>query len=373
MRRLALFLLIAASWLHKECVLAATASSASCSAPQNSHHRPEKPASAQHSIRIGDHTLPVQYTDNVPLSADELDELADGMIRHSKTAKPHRFQTTGLNPDDFKLAYTFEVAATREGLAHLSDALGLPALDRFLEAAVDSSCTAFLMNAVVLGPGLGLETPWGDFALRLHNDQSLAEYGAVAGVELPLDGGARTVAILYLSNVSSGGELEVFDDGPEHSTDLTAAAEDHAAQTCTSSSTESDCPSRALDDVLRNSTLGRVRPVKGRLLHFDGYYAHAVRRVTHAEGTASQTRVSLVLEQFQYPAAVVRTIPTLQSQCRGQPLYETDELKARFHGKHAKKGSRIAGKQFERCVNGARAPSGIKIPLKQCLLSHLDI
>uniref|UniRef100_A0A7S4SKK8 Uncharacterized protein n=1 Tax=Alexandrium monilatum TaxID=311494 RepID=A0A7S4SKK8_9DINO len=246
-------------------------------------------------------------------------------MREEKGIKrPYRFDRA------FSSAYTFFFTSTLEGLPHASAVLGLP-LEGFLDRGVDPRCNAFFLNGVVLSAGAApAQPPWHDFAITVHADQSLRVYAA--DVALPDDGTARTVVILYLSDVLAGGELEVYD----HFGAAEAAhreAERRALSRCRGGrgAKRARCESLVADRAILNTTRGRLAPRRGRLVRFRGSRSHAVRRLRTVVGaSAEQARVSLVLEQFSFPPGVLRRIPTVWSERGGRPLFASGALRERF-------------------------------------------
>merc|ERR1712048_374340 len=66
----------------------------------------------------------------------------------------------------FSQAYTFELTSTLAGLPLVEDVLGLP-VGRFFDRAVDPSCNAFFLNAVVANASSGhAKPPWHNFWLK---------------------------------------------------------------------------------------------------------------------------------------------------------------------------------------------------------------
>jgi len=241
----------------------------------------------------------------------------------------HRFAAA------FDGACTFHVAAaTQSGLALAPDVLGLP-LRPFLDRGLDSKCNAFFLNAVVLGADSPASAaPWHDFAVAVHADQSLRAYAA--NMAIPNDGVAETVVILYLTDIAGGGELEVY----EHfqvAEEAHRAAEIRAAKRCSRwrGVRRVSCQMLEVDSTIAKVTVGRVLPRKGRLVRFEGSRSHAVRRLNGTSVPASGKspgllRVSLVLEQFDYPKEALDQIPTVWSEHRGRPFFATAALRQRF-------------------------------------------
>lgn len=237
--------------------------------------------------------------------------------------------------DAFDGAYTFHLAAASQcGLAFAPDVLGLP-LQPFLDRSLDSKCNAFFLNAVVLGAeSPASPAPWHDFAVAVHADQSLRAYAA--NVAVPNDGVAETVVILYLTDIAGGGELEVY----EHfqvAEEVHRLAERRAAKRCSRwrGVRRVRCQSLAVDSTIAEVTVGRVLPRKGRLIRFEGSRSHAVRRLNRSDALTlakppGLLRVSLVLEQFHYPQEALEQIPTVWSEHRGNPFFNTAALRRRF-------------------------------------------
>lgn len=258
-----------------------------------------------------------------------LNELYNGILNITLRGGKGRVRPYQFAPA-FQNAYTFFFTSTLKGLAYASAVLELP-LERFVDHGLDPTCNAFFLNAVVLSADMApMKPPWRDFAITVHADQSLRVHAA--DVSLPDDGTARTVVILYLNDVFAGGELEVYEHF-ELAEAVHRDAQDHAALQCQKKvgASKAQCEARVIDRMIRNTTVGRIVPRKGRLVRFQGSHSHAVRRLhSKARMSTHDLRISLVLEQFHYPQGVLNRIPMVWSEHKGRPFFASTALRNQF-------------------------------------------
>lgn len=327
-------LLREAAWAGGLLLLAAEAGAGSTSGAR----RPELLGLTLPLQRAGEHGAPIRLQDEAfPMLY--LSALREGILNSTRRNIGRGITQELRFSSALEGAYTFFFTAAKGGLRYASEVLGLP-LAPFLARSVDPSCNAFFMNGVVLRRNSPTgKQPWQDFAVTFHADQSLRDFAR----ELPLPSGgtARTVVILYLSDVAAGGELEVYDHYALSEPEYRSATE-RASLGCLGrrGTAGARCRARLADHGLRNMTLGRLRPRTGRLVQFEGQLSHAVRRLRpppatdeeEGEGHNAQeeVRVSLVLEQFAYPAEALRRIPSVWSEQRGQPFFASQRLHDRF-------------------------------------------
>mmetsp|Transcript_23775 Transcript_23775/g.43244 ORF Transcript_23775/g.43244 Transcript_23775/m.43244 type:complete len:387 (-) Transcript_23775:6-1166(-) len=256
-------------------------------------------------VSIGTHPGPVSAVDDV-FTTNEVGKIRDIVLALSDAARGPKGGIQFGNRGGFEGLYSWGIFFTQEGLLALADQF--PPLRAFFEEAIDPESNCFLLNSVVTKPGTRQSPPEHGWATGLHLDNTMARFA-----EEMEGSSARTVSILYLqSGVGPGmrgGELEVFDDGLKYELKVMQQLDD--PRHCPN---DPSCAEGLSARLLKPHLAARVSPLPGRLVQFNGSLPHAVRATpdTHPAASARDSlRVSLILEQFSYPAHFLRDVPTL--------------------------------------------------------------
>jgi hypothetical protein len=161
----------------------------------------------------------------------------------------------------FSGTYGFSVTFRLGGL---SEVTGLfPAFAPFLEAALLPGCNAFLLNPLLIQNGRGVGA---------HQDRSMGYYGA--GIGCPV-----AVSVLYIQvpEQLAGGELRLYH---------------------------------------RGARVAALRPMPRSLVTFRGDLVHEVVAVDAGAPELSAARISLVVEQYRLPEALLAKVPRLELRTR---------------------------------------------------------
>jgi hypothetical protein len=161
----------------------------------------------------------------------------------------------------FSGTYGFSVTFRREALSQVTERF--PAFAPFLKAALLPDCNAFLLNPLLVQNGRGVGT---------HLDRSMGYYGA--GLECPL-----AVSVLYVQvpEQLAGGELRLYHRGQK---------------------------------------VAALTPLPRSLVTFRGDMVHEVVAVEAGASELSSARISLVVEQYRVPEALLPKVPALQLRTR---------------------------------------------------------
>lgn len=259
-------------------------------------HLPEVPV--PRFISVGTHIGAASAVDN-RFSEAQVSDLREVVLDLSDAARGAKGGIQFGNRGGFEGLYSWGIFFTLEGLLALANQF--PPFRDFFEEALDPASNCFLLNSVVTKPGTRQSPPEHGWATGLHLDDSMVRFAN------ELDGGkgyARTVAILFLqSGVGKGmggGELEVYDDNLKYRMKVMQQITD--PQFCLD---DLECAIQQTAELLGPNLAARLAPLPGRLVQFNGSLPHAVRAtpVEHPAATErEQLRVSLILEQFSYPA-----------------------------------------------------------------------
>lgn len=343
-------------------------------------------------MRIGDHVVPGEFVDDA-FEPSYLDEL-------EKFVMLHRTDVPSTDPDTvFAGSIGFDVKLTLAGLPFLTEVLGFP-IDDFLDKAVDANCNAFLFNSVVMSPfyTATLKPPLQNFGIPPHFDQSLRN-SAVPEYRINVETYARTVAVLYLTNMQmDGGELEVYNDTDvwyqiskdhtrlTHETEIAEIACQNIANKSTIASLR--CLTSVTEKITADKAVARIKPRKGRLAHFDGQFMHGVRK-PHRKPAGekrkkavgnTEWRASLVLEQYWFPKKIVDGATIMMSnkgikkyeeghgRAPGTPFYATKEVEKKFESEGripTKRGADgIIHHKYRECVERLRSLPAQERPRK---------
>jgi hypothetical protein len=161
----------------------------------------------------------------------------------------------------FTGTYGFSVTFRREALSEV--AAHFPAFAPFLEAALLPDCDAFLLNPLLIQNGRGVEA---------HLDRSMGYYGA--GIGSPV-----AVSVLYVQvpEQLAGGELRLYH---------------------------------------RGERVAALAPLPRSLVTFRGDLVHEVVAVKTGAPELSAARISLVVEQYRLPKALLAGVPMLELRTR---------------------------------------------------------
>lgn len=159
--------------------------------------------------------------------------------------------------DQFSGTYGFSITFRREALSAVTDRF--PAFAPFLEAALLPDCNAFLLNPLLVQNGRGVEA---------HIDRSMEYYGA--GIGCPF---AVSVFYVQVPEQLAGGELRLYH---------------------------------------RGQRVGALAPLPRSLVTFRGDLAHEVVAVATGAPELSAARISLVVEQYRVPEALLARVPALE-------------------------------------------------------------
>ena len=161
----------------------------------------------------------------------------------------------------FTGTYGFSITFRREAVPEVTDQF--PAFAPFLEAALLPGCNAFLLNPLLIQNGRGVDT---------HLDRSMNFYETHIGCPV-------AVSVLYVQVPEhlSGGELRLYH---------------------------------------RGKRVAALAPQARSLVTFRGDLAHEVAAVEAGAPELSAARISLVVEQYRLPEAVVAKVPPLELRTR---------------------------------------------------------
>jgi hypothetical protein len=167
---------------------------------------------------------------------------------------------TNLTPQ-FSGTYGFSVTFRREALSEVTGRF--PAFAPFLDAALLSDCNAFLLNPLLIQNGRGVEN---------HLDKSMMYYGA--GIDCPI-----AVSVLYVQvpGQLAGGTLRLFHRGAQ---------------------------------------VAVLEPRPNSLVTFRGDLVHEVVAVEAGAPELSAARISLVVEQYRLPEALLARVPRMELRTR---------------------------------------------------------
>ena len=157
----------------------------------------------------------------------------------------------------FSGTYGFSVTFRREGLSEVTGRF--PAFAPFLETALLPGCNAFLLNPLLVQNGRGVDA---------HIDRSMGFYGADIGCPV-------AVSVLYVQvpEQLAGGELRLYH---------------------------------------RGRRVAALAPMPRSLVTFRGDLAHEVVAVDAGAPALSEARISLVVEQYRVPEALLARVPALE-------------------------------------------------------------
>jgi hypothetical protein len=160
----------------------------------------------------------------------------------------------------FSGTYGFSITFRREALPTLTDRF--PSFAPFLQAALLPDCNAFLLNPLLVQNGRGVEA---------HIDRSLEYY---AGIGCPV-----AVSVLYVQVPEhlAGGELRLYH---------------------------------------RGQRVAALAPRPRSLVTFRGDLAHEVAAVAAGAPELSAARISLVVEQYRVPEALLARVPAFELRNR---------------------------------------------------------
>jgi hypothetical protein len=163
--------------------------------------------------------------------------------------------------DQFSGTYGFSITFRREGISALT--ARFPAFAPYLEAALLPVCNAFLLNPLLIQNGRGVEA---------HLDRSMEFYGA--GIGSPV-----AVSVLYVQVPErlAGGELRLYH---------------------------------------RGQRVAALAPMQRSLVTFRGDLMHEVMAVETGAPELSAARLSLVVEQYRVPEALLAKVPALEMRTR---------------------------------------------------------
>jgi hypothetical protein len=161
----------------------------------------------------------------------------------------------------FSGTYGFSITFRREALAEVTDRF--PSFAPFLDAAILPSCNAFLLNPLLIQNGRGVDT---------HLDRSMNFYEDDIGCPV-------AVSVLYVQvpEQLAGGELRLYH---------------------------------------RGRRVAALTPLQRSLVTFRGDLAHEVVGVEAGAPALSEARISLVIEQYRLPEAVVAKVPRFEMRNR---------------------------------------------------------
>jgi hypothetical protein len=164
--------------------------------------------------------------------------------------------------EQFSGTYGFSMTFRREALSEVTDQF--PAFAPFLEATLLPGCNAFLLNPLLVQNGRGV---------KAHLDRSMEFYGA--GIGCPV-----AVSVLYVQVPEhlAGGELRLYH---------------------------------------RGQRVAALAPMTRSLVTFRGDLVHEVAAVEAGAPVLSAARISLVVEQYRMPEALLARVPPLE--LRTQP------------------------------------------------------
>lgn len=161
----------------------------------------------------------------------------------------------------FSGTYGFSVTFLREALSDVTDRF--PAFAPFLDAALLPGCNAFLLNPLLIQNGRGVDN---------HLDKSMMYYGA--GIDCPI-----AVSVLYVQVPVqlAGGTLRLYHRGTQ---------------------------------------VAALEPRPNSLVTFRGDLVHEVVAVEAGAPELSAARISLVVEQYRLPEALLARVPRLELRTR---------------------------------------------------------
>lgn len=161
----------------------------------------------------------------------------------------------------FSGTYGFSVTFRREALSEVTGRF--PSFAPFLEASLLPGCNAFLLNPLLVQNGRGVEA---------HLDRSMVFYGA--GIGCPV-----AVSVLYVQvpEQLAGGELRLYH---------------------------------------RGERVAALAPMPRSLVTFRGDLVHEVVAVGAGAPELSAARISLVVEQYRVPEALLARVPRMELRTR---------------------------------------------------------
>ncbi|WP_309895310.1 2OG-Fe(II) oxygenase [Archangium sp.] len=157
----------------------------------------------------------------------------------------------------FSGTYGFSVTFRRDALSEVTDRF--PAFAPFLQAALLPDCNAFLLNPLLVQNGRGVEA---------HIDRSMEFYGGSIGCPV-------AVSVLYVQVPErlSGGELRLYH---------------------------------------RGQRVAALAPMPRSLVTFRGDLTHEVVAIDAGAPALSAARISLVVEQYRVPEALLDRVPPIE-------------------------------------------------------------
>jgi hypothetical protein len=163
--------------------------------------------------------------------------------------------------DQFSGTYGFSVTFRRESVSEVT--ARFPSFAPFLEAALLPGCNAFLLNPLLIQNGRGVEA---------HLDRSMEFYAS--GIGSPI-----AVSVLYVQvpQQLAGGELRLYHRGKQ---------------------------------------VAALAPRPRSLVTFRGDLTHEVVAVETGAAMLSEARISLVVEQYRVPEALLAKVPALELRTR---------------------------------------------------------
>jgi hypothetical protein len=167
----------------------------------------------------------------------------------------------------FSGTYGFSITFQREARSEVT--ARFPAFAPFLETALLPSCNAFLLNPLLIQNGRGVDR---------HLDRSMNFY------EAHVDGPVA-VSVLYVQvpEQLAGGELRLYHRGRQ---------------------------------------VAALAPRQRSLVTFRGDLAHEVAAVEAGAPELSAARISLVVEQYRLPEAVLAKVPRFEMRTRTEGVRE---------------------------------------------------
>lgn len=163
--------------------------------------------------------------------------------------------------DQFTGTYGFSITFRRDGLSEVTERF--PAFAPYLDTVLIPDCNAFLLNPLLVQNGRGVEA---------HLDRSMEFYGE--GIGSPF-----AVSVLYVQVPEglAGGELRLYHRGRK---------------------------------------VAALKPTPRSLVTFRGDLRHEVIAVQAGAPELSAARISLVVEQYRVPPALLGKVPRFELRTR---------------------------------------------------------